>query len=585
MGPLGIWYQVEFLVSCFLLVVLFLYKIPNLENMNRFFLYLCAAALFFSSCKEEKKEFGRDISTATEEIRKGKALFELHCSNCHNFDTDAIGPNLSGLTRAVASEWIIHFIQNPSQALQNQDARALSLASSFDGEMPAFSFLKEEEVASILSYLHTYESLPLPTEGDTSSLLIPEKVADSGLRLDLELFATLPPSASEVPLAKMTKMETIPGTQRLFINDQRIGLYEILQQKPLLYLSLLEKFPNLVSQPGWATGVGSFAFHPEFDKNGLFYTSHTEPGGSAPSDIGFTDSLEVFMQWVLVEWKAQDPKAKTFNGGYRELLRVDNASQAHGMQDLAFNPTAKKGDADYGLLYLGYGDGGTAEKGFPSVSLHGGKGYYSSIWRIDPQGKNSKNGKYGIPTSNPFAAQKEGREIFAYGFRNPNRLFWDDKGQLFATDIGQHSIEEINRIQAGGFYGWPIREGKFVVNPYGNFRNLYPLPKEEKNPPTYPILQLEHDEMVAIIGGYFSKKGKLKDMFLFGDVPSGRLFMVDLGSTLPIAQTWGIRYQGKEISLKTLVNHSRVDLKFGQDASGNTYLMSKTNGAVYRIVE
>ncbi|MFN9944648.1 MAG: PQQ-dependent sugar dehydrogenase, partial [bacterium] len=103
-------------------------------------------------------------------------------------------------------------------------------------------------------------------------------------------------------------------------------------------------------------------------------------------------------------------------------------------------------------------------------------------------GKNSKNGKYGIPASNPFASQKEGREVYAYGFRNPNRLFWDEKGQLFATDIGQHSIEEINRIQAGGFYGWPIREGKFVVNPYGNFRNLYPLPKEEKNPSIYPLL-------------------------------------------------------------------------------------------------
>ncbi|MEY2704934.1 MAG: hypothetical protein RL407_996 [Bacteroidota bacterium] len=553
--------------------------------MNRLFLYFFAICLFFFSCAEKKKEFGTDISSDAELIRRGKALFELHCSNCHNFEGDAIGPNLSGITRSVEREWIENFIQNPARAIENQDPRALKLASTFSGEMPGFSFLTAEEVNALLSYLHTYEGLPLPSSGDTTSTLIPEKVADSGIRVELELFTSLPPSDSVPPLAKMTKMELVPGTDRLFINDQRIGLYEIIHQKPRLYLSLLEKFPKLVSQPGWATGLGSFAFHPDFEKNGLFYTSHTEPGGSAPSDFGFTDSLEVFMQWVLVEWKAKNPQAGSFEGTYRELLRVDNASQAHGMQELAFHPNAKKGEEEYGLLYLGYGDGGTAEKGFPSISLHEGKGNYSSIWRIDPQGKNSKNGKYGIPTSNPFASQKEGREVYAYGFRNPNRLFWDDKGQLFATDIGQHSIEEINRIQAGGFYGWPIREGKFVVNPYGNFRNLYPLPKEEKNPPIYPLLQLEHDEMVAIIGGYFSKKGKLKDKFLFGDVPSGRLFLVDLQSNIPVPQTWGIRFQGKEMSLKTLVNHSRVDLKFGQDASGNTYLMSKTTGAVYRIVE
>ncbi len=550
---------------------------------------LCALlGLFVLACSPEKKEFGTDISTEASQITKGKQLFEQHCSSCHRFDQDAIGPNLSGLTRQVESSWIRAFIQNPAAAIANKDPRALVLLEKYRTEMPGFAQLAEGDLDALLSYLHTFATAPIPISGDTTSNLIPAKIQDSGIRLDLEFFAQLPPSDSVFPYAKMTKMEPIPGSTRLMINDQRLGLYELADQKPQLYLPLLKLRPKMVSKPGWGTGLGSFAFHPEFEKNGLFYTSHTEPGGTAKADVGYTDSLKVFMQWVLTEWKADDPKASVFKGSSREILRVNNASQAHGMQELTFNPLAKKGaSADYGLLYVGYGDGGTAEKGFPEISNHGGKGMYSSIWRIDPLGKTGRNGQYGIPTSNPFFGKKDfAGEVYAYGFRNPNRIFWDEKGQLHATDIGQHSIEEINRIEPGKFYGWPIREGTFVINPYGSFRSLYPLPEDDaKFGVSYPNVQLEHDEMVAIIGGYTVADGQLKGKFVFGDVPSGRLFFADLAEENAVAQTWGIRYQGKEMSLQELVGNDRVDLKFGRDADNTLYIMSKTNGGVYKVLE
>ena len=556
--------------------------------MNKLTIFCLFLFSFVFACSPEKKEFGTDISTESSQITKGKQLFEQHCSSCHRFDQDAIGPNLSGLTRQVESSWIRAFIKNPGAVIANKDPRALALLEKYRTEMPSYPQLKEEELDALLSYLHTFSTVPLPISGDTTSNLIPEKVQDSGIRLDLEFFAQLPASDSVFPLAKMTKMEAIPGTDRLVINDQRLGIYELVDQKPQLYLPLLELRPKMVSKPGWGTGLGSFAFHPDFLKNGLFYTAHTEPGGSAKEDIGYTDSLKVFMQWVLTEWKADDPQARVFKGSSREILRVSNASQAHGMQELTFNPLAKKGaSSDYGLLYVGYGDGGTAEKGFPEISNHGGKGMYSSIWRIDPLGKTGRNGQYGIPSSNPFFGKKElAGEVYAYGFRNPNRIFWDEKGQLHATDIGQHSIEELNRIEPGKFYGWPIREGTFVINPYGSFRSLYPLPEDDaKFGVSYPRVQLEHDEMVAIIGGYTVADGALKGKFVFGDVPSGRLFFVDLAEENPVTQTWAIRYQGKEMSLQELVGHTRVDLKFGQDADNRLYVMSKTNGVVYRVLE
>ena len=529
-----------------------------------------------------------EISTDASQITKGKQLFEQHCSSCHQFELDAIGPNLSGLTRQVESLWIREFIKNPAAVLEKKDARALALLEKYRTQMPSFPQLEEEDLDALLSYLHTFSTAPIPMSGDTTSNLIPEKVQDSGIRLELELFAQLPPSDTKPPLAKMTKMEPIPGMARLMINDQRVGLYELVNQKPQLYLNLAAERPLMVSQPGWATGLGSFAFHPEFEKNGLFYTSHTEKGMVATADVGYTDSLKVFMQWALTEWKASNPKASIFKGTSRELLRVNNASQAHGMQELTFNPYAKKGlDEDYGLLYIGYGDGGTAEAGFAEISNHQGRGMYSGIWRIDPLGTSGRNGKYGIPAVNPFAKSKDkAGEVLAFGFRNPNRIFWDESGRLFATDIGQHSIEEINRIEAGQFYGWPIREGRFVINPYGSFRSLYPLPAgDEDLGIRYPFLQLEHDELVAIIGGYVVSSGPLKGKFVFGDVPSGRLFFVDLNVDNSQAQTWGIRYQGKEMSLKELVGQDRVDLKFGLDAKKQLYVMSKTNGGVYKIVD
>jgi glucose/arabinose dehydrogenase/mono/diheme cytochrome c family protein len=556
--------------------------------MNNTFRSIVFLALVLFSCSPEKKEFGMEISTESSQITKGKQLFEQHCSSCHQFDKDAIGPNLSGLTRQVETEWIREFIQNPAAALERKDPRALALFEKYRTQMPSYPQLQEGELDALLSYLHTFSTAPIPISGDTTANLIPEKVQDSGIRLDLEFFAQLPSSDSVAPLAKMTKMEPIPGTDRLMINDQRVGIYELVNQKPQLYLPLLKLRPKMVSKPGWATGLGSFAFHPEFEKNGLFYTSHTEPGGTAKADVGYTDSLKVFMQWVLTEWKATDPQASVFQGIGREILRVNNSSQAHGMQELTFNPQAEKGiSADYGLLYVGYGDGGTAENGFPEISNHEGRGMYSGIWRIDPLGTSGRNGKYGIPADNPFAKSKDkAGELYAYGFRNPNRIFWDAAGTLFATDIGQHSIEELNRIESGQFYGWPIREGRFVINPYGSFRSLYPLPAgDEKLGIRYPFLQLEHDELVAIIGGYVVGSGALKGKFVFGDVPSGRLFFVDLTVDNSQAQTWGIRYQGKEMSLKGLVGQDRVDLKFGIDAKKQLYLMSKTSGVVYRVLD
>ncbi len=315
------------------------------------------------------------------------------------------------------------------------------------------------------------------------------------------------------------------------------------------YLRIEDFFPNFTHQPGLGTGLGDYTFHPEFEKNGLFYTSHTEPGGSENPDFFYNDSIKVTLQWVVTEWKAENPKSSEFKGSYREIMRVNFVSGIHGMQELTFNRLAKKGDIDFGMLYIGLGDGGAVENGFPHIALHNGTRIWSSIIRIDPLGKNSENGKYGIPRDNPFVNEPSKRaELWAYGFRNPNKIFWHKDGRMFATEIGQANIEEINLINPCKFYGWPIREGSFKLNPYGNLSKVYALEAEDELEIQYPYLQFDHDEIAAIIGGHFMYDEEVEtSRYILGNIVPGTVFIADFSAETPTVEKVNLTLDGEAI--------------------------------------
>ncbi|WP_243355565.1 PQQ-dependent sugar dehydrogenase [Bacillus litorisediminis] len=79
-----------------------------------------------------------------------------------------------------------------------------------------------------------------------------------------------------------------------------------------------------------------------------------------------------------------------------------------------------------------------------------------------PQDINSINGKIlrmdldgSIPPDNPF----QNSYVYSYGLRNPQGIAWDSQGFMYSTDHGQTALDEINRIQAGKNYGWPVISG------------------------------------------------------------------------------------------------------------------------------
>jgi glucose/arabinose dehydrogenase/mono/diheme cytochrome c family protein len=529
-------------------------------------------------------------------IKAGASLFTQDCSACHSFVSDGIGPQLGGVTAAATPEWVRSFILDPKGVIESGDERAVALNARFKTIMPAFSHYDEEQLDNLLAFLTTQKrTAPLRQADDPNALKdpIPEKIPLSGLRVDMELFAEIPFSSDEEPRTRITKMTFQPNTDKLFVVDLRGKLYQLVDGKPEVYLDMSQHMPNFIHKPGLATGFGSYAFHPDFQKNGLLYTSHTEGPGTGPADFAYSDSIKVTLQWVLTEWKTETPRSLKFNGTPKELFRVDMVTGIHGMQELTFNPVAKRGDQDYGLLYVGIGDGGSAESGYPHL-CHDIKRIWGTVLRIDPRGSDGTKGRYGIPPGNPFASKTEPgvvREIFAYGFRNPHRISWTKKGQILVGNVGHHMIEALYMIKAGDDCGWPLREGTFQIDPSQNMYNIYPNPGSDGEFNfTYPVAQYDHDEGNAFSGGYEyqgSAIPALQGKYVFGDIVNGRLFYVEVndlkvGSQAPIRE-WQVAVDGVTKTLKELCGADKVDERFHIDRQGELYISTKPDGKIYKL--
>ena len=566
-------------------------------RFRRSFLLILTLALFAIACTR-RDTLRSDIPTDSISIAKGKAMFEQNCSACHNFRQDGIGPQLGGITREVSPDWLRKFIHDPQGVINSGDERAQKLVARYRTVMPSFGHFKDDDLNTIVAYIHTHEAPPVTvSSGGTPPLTnpLPQPIDSSGLVVDVEFVAEIPASATQGFKTRITKLDFMPGSDRLFIVDIRGKLYELQNNKPVVYMDMAKVKPNFIDKPGLATGFGSFAFHPDFLKNGLLYTTHTEGPGSAPADFHYADSIPVTLQWVVSEWKTGKPNEFPFKGTSRELLRIDMVTGMHGVQEITFNPNSKPGDEDYGLLYIGVGDGACVESGFPFLVQNIEKPW-GSILRIDPAARNSTNKQYGIPPSNPFVDDENRqavREIYAYGFRNPHRITWSKKGQMLASNIGQAHIESVNLILPGRNYGWPIREGTFLVNPYGDITKVFPLPENDAEYNiTYPVAQYDHDEGLAISGGFeytAEEMSQLKGRYLFADMNNGRLYYIDLDDVRPghitSIKEWNITHGGKPTSTSELCGSKRVDLRFGKDARGDIYFFSKQDGKVYRLAD
>jgi hypothetical protein len=384
----------------------------------------------------------------------------------------------------------------------------------------------------------------------------------------------------------------------MFVSDLRGLVHAVMPGSSSVYLDLRSRRPDFVDAPGFGTGLHSFAFHPDFARNGKLYTAHAEGRGVAavpdflppdlPADLGYDA--------VLTEWTASDPSAPAFEGSSREVLRIRTSGTVRAIQELAFNPLARSGDADYGLLYIPVGEG-DANLDRVRESLHRLDSPLGAILRIDPLGTNAVNGRYGIPADNPWADSADPRvlrEIYAYGFRNPHRIGWSAAPRpfMYMSDIGEGNLEEINLVEPGRDYGFPEREGTFALrqDERGRWSSVYAVDADaEGDAFTDPVAQYDHDEGDSVAAGPAytgSALPALRGLLLFGDVRRGRVFYVRTDELRQGAQARvheaRLLLDGTDQSLTD--REGRADLRWGVDRDGEVYIMTQSDGTIRKIV-
>ena len=393
----------------------------------------------------------------------------------------------------------------------------------------------------------------------------PAPITKHGLMVEIRDVARLPDTRKLRPAdqdvvpagwARINFVRDLPDGRR-FVNDSRGFLYLLDRDNhPTVYANVAEVFPFAIYNR-LESGFIGFVFHPEFARNGLFYTVHGERAAGNPAVPNFIPPgytrADVTNHNVFTEWHATNPAANTFTGTRRELLRIGQvvANLTHPFGDLEFNPTAKPGDRDYGLLYTSGSDTGFSNGGGPNANnptqTQRLDTLIGAILRIDPRSASASGGTkgigdYTIPAVNKFAADGDPKtfgEIYAYGFRNAHRVSWDPiDGTMFATDIGMNNIEEVNIVHEGNNYGWMKREGLFengITRPGGALDQLFPLSPEmlhgqNKDEFTYPVAMYDHTQGQAITAGfaYHGRIAALQGKFVFGDIVRGRVFVADL---------------------------------------------------------
>jgi hypothetical protein len=306
---------------------------------------------------------------------------------------------------------------------------------------------------------------------------------------------------------------------------------------------------------------------------------------------------------VVTEWTASDPQADTFSGTHREIMRLGFASQIHAVQQIDFNPTAQKGDPDYGLLYIAAGDGGIGlNTDIPQQLTNP----YGKILRIDPDGTNGPTGTYGVPASNPYAGQQGVvGEIYARGMRDPHRFSWDPAGdhRMYLGHIGQHAIEGVYEVRAGDNLGWSRFEGRYVYDPKDEC-HLYSIPTgTDTSGITWPVASFDHDPPAGwpcssdsghgMSGGQVYRGGltALRGKYVFGDLVDGRVFWSqadamrqETGREATVNEMQLFDTSGHRMRMTDFVEDKRVDLRFGTDSDRNLYLLAKANGKVWKVV-
>ena len=279
------------------------------------------------------------------------------------------------------------------------------------------------------------------------------------------------------------------GSGRLFVveKDGKISVIDKQGQSAQIFLNITDR----VNSSGTEQGLLGLAFHPDFEQNGYFWVNYTDNSGTVVSRFN-TD----------ITTGLADP------GSEQITITIPQPYSNHNGGQIAFG-------SNNGWLYIATGDGGSG--GDPQNNGQNLNTLLGKILRIDID--NPSDGKnYSIPGQNPFASNQENilPEIYAYGLRNPWRFSFDKTtNKLWAADVGQNRVEEINIVESGKNYGWNIMEGSQCFNPPQD------CPQEDL---ILPVYEYEHPLGKSITGGYVYRGREISPLYglyIYADFVTG----------------------------------------------------------------
>ncbi len=327
---------------------------------------------------------------------------------------------------------------------------------------------------------------------------------------------------------------------------------------------------------GGEKGLLGLAFHPNYPENHRFYVRYSSPPrpGTPP---GYSHTF------ILAEFQAGEDGLSADPGTQRVLLEIPQPQSNHNAGSVVFGPD--------NYLYIGVGDGGAGNDAGPGhvddwyPGAPGGNGQdvtenlLGSILRIDVD-TTTDDRAYGIPESNPLVGQDGFDEHYAWGMRNPWRMSFTGD-EFFVADVGQNRFEEVNLVEAGGNYGWNVREGAHCFNPDGTVTDC-PTVTPDGERLQDPIIEYPHSGSgptgISVIGGYLYRGDAipgLQDTYVFGDLqPNGQLF----SATRSDDGRW-------PITSHPVANPEQLTsiYSFGRDPEDELYLTDGRAGTVYKL--
>lgn len=325
---------------------------------------------------------------------------------------------------------------------------------------------------------------------------------------------------------------------RLFVVEQG-GKIKIIQPDGTVNSTPFLNIAGQVSN-GSEQGLLGLAFHPNYANNGYFYLNYTNTSGNTQVSRFSVDASNADV---------------ADNNSELPILDFNQPFSNHNGGNLLFGPD--------GYLYISSGDGGSG--GDPQNNSQNTNTLLGKLLRIDVDNPSGGN-NYGIPTDNPFIGTPNTKEeIYAYGLRNPWRFSIDlTENEIWIADVGQSSIEEINRAplgNAGLNYGWRCYEG---TQPY-NTQNCPPASEVE-----FPFAEYANGGgNCSITGGYVYRGSVYSDiagLYFFADYCSGMIGTVD--------------------STGNLLDHGDFSgnwVSFGEDINKELYILNISGGDIYKV--